>query len=176
MECSQSTPTSLPEGQLYPAERIARLLGGTLRNGRGEFLCPVHGGRCLNVKDGRDHSALIYCWGRCSLTSILAELGLTKRDLFVSSAPLSREQLRAAVTARARQERLKQGWAEIERGACKWVRDAMTRHGAAAEQLATLPDDSPCGDRLAELYHQTLDHLRAAELLADRILAAKVRL
>jgi hypothetical protein len=150
---------------ILPAERIARLCGGTLRNGRGEFLCPVHGGHCLNIKDGRDHRALVWCWGGCSLTSILTRLGLTKRDLFVQGPPLTAEQREEI----ARRERQRRDWVEAQRLAARRVRDFTRIHEELGSQLAKLPEADRREREMVRLYHAVLDRLRHHEAELQRL-------
>lgn len=166
-----------PYSESTSAAQIAHLLHGK-KTSRGWIAkCPAHEDRSpsLSISIGRSGQVLVHCFAGCTAEEVLRPIGLKAKNLFPESAPLALSERRAIEAARAKAERLRQGWAAVERAACGRVRDAMTRHEAAAEQLATLPDDSPDGDRLAELYHLTLDRLRAAEVLADRVRAAKVR-
>jgi putative DNA primase/helicase len=56
------------------AAEIAAALGGARREGSSwRCRCPVHGGRSLTMRDGRD-TLLIRCWGGCVTRDVLAEL------------------------------------------------------------------------------------------------------
>jgi putative DNA primase/helicase len=56
------------------AAEIAAALGNARREGRDwRCCCPVHGGRSLTLRDGRD-TLLIKCWAGCHVRKVLAEL------------------------------------------------------------------------------------------------------
>jgi hypothetical protein len=60
------------------AADIAAALGMPQREGRGwrcRCRCPIHGGKSLVLRDGREGRLLVRCWGGgCDLRDILAEL------------------------------------------------------------------------------------------------------
>jgi hypothetical protein len=58
------------------AQKIAAMLGGVRRDGRGwRCRCPLHGGCSLVVADGREGRLLVRCWGGCcDPRAILTEL------------------------------------------------------------------------------------------------------
>jgi hypothetical protein len=58
------------------AADIAAALGGARREGRQwRCMCPLHGGHCLVLADGREGRLLVRCWGgRCDPQDLLAEL------------------------------------------------------------------------------------------------------
>jgi putative DNA primase/helicase len=56
------------------AATIARALGKARREGRDwRCECPVHGGRSLSLRDGRN-ALLVKCWAGCDTRDVLAEL------------------------------------------------------------------------------------------------------
>ncbi len=74
-----------------PLDRVlgaVRLQGGTVRSSGSGWMCtcPAHDDRnpSLSVRDGEDGSVLLKCHAGCSNESVVASLGLSMRDLFVS--------------------------------------------------------------------------------------------
>lgn len=67
------------------AAEVAALLGDERREGSSwRCRCPLHGGRSLILRDGRDGTLLVTCWGGCERLEILAELrrrGLLGSDI-----------------------------------------------------------------------------------------------
>jgi putative DNA primase/helicase len=67
------------------AAEVAALLGDERREGPSwRCRCPLHGGRSLILRDGRDGTLLVTCWGGCERLEILAELrrrGLLGSDI-----------------------------------------------------------------------------------------------
>jgi len=161
--------TSAP---IYPAFRIAALCGGKLdAHGRGILHCPgpLHKrndrNKSLSVKDGPDHRALLNCFAGCTVTSILNELGLTKRDLFVKGPPLTAAECKEA----ALRERSRRKWEEAQRLAARRVRDWTHLRDEFGSELAALPDGDGRERELTRLYHFTLDRLRAVEAEQTRL-------
>jgi putative DNA primase/helicase len=57
------------------AADIAYTLGGARREGREwRCRCPLHGGRSLTLRDGKDGCVLVTCWGGCDRLDVLSEL------------------------------------------------------------------------------------------------------
>jgi phage/plasmid primase-like uncharacterized protein len=86
------------------AAEIATALGGAHREGRDwRAHCPLHRGRSLTLRDGRER-LLVRCWAGCATREVLAELRrmglLAGRSGGVRSAPVTVRAARRADTAR----------------------------------------------------------------------------
>src|SRR6266404_2701849 len=67
-----------------PVENLVLRLSAR-RSGKGWLAkCPAHDDRkpSLSINEGADGCVLIKCHAGCSTNDVLAELGLTKKDLF----------------------------------------------------------------------------------------------
>jgi hypothetical protein len=154
---------------IIPAQRIAQLCGGELRNGRALVHCPVHSDRTpsLSIKDGKDHRALVYCFAQCTLSSILAELGLSRGDLFVSRTPLSREELRTVEAQRRKAEQERQQRRHGHRLAVYSAREVRLHERLVerlGETLARTSDDDPRLDLRVKTFHQAVNQLHVIEM------------
>jgi len=57
------------------AKEVAAALGGAEREGRNwRCVCPLHGGRGLYLRDGRNGKLLVKCWADCDSLAVLADL------------------------------------------------------------------------------------------------------
>jgi hypothetical protein len=68
-----------------PVARVLAQLDGVQRTGSGWMArCPAHNDRCasLAVAQGHDDRVLLCCHAGCTVSMIVAALGITLRDLF----------------------------------------------------------------------------------------------
>jgi hypothetical protein len=143
---------------------IAGMFGGR-RSGEGWIArCPAHPDRhpSLSIRKGNGDKTILHCFGGCTTPKVLAASGLRMRDLFVGRPPSPLERRKALALQEAQQRRAKmlsraEGEAADE---VRWSHLTATWLGA---MLANSSDNDPSGDALCELFHITLDHLRAME-------------
>ena len=62
---------------------------------RFKALCPAHGDRTpsLSITEGDDGRVLLYCFGGCTIDSVLAAMGLSITDLFPPNGSRSKPAL-----------------------------------------------------------------------------------
>ena len=141
------------------------------QSGRNQWLAqrPAHDDSdpSLSIGEGRDGNVLICCHAGCKLRDILAQVGLSVRDLYTPESDEQRsareQRQRADGRRKARLRKLCGDAADDERHFSLAV-DYLGR------QLATAGDSASSGEELAEQFHQMLNALRAAEAKCARLL------
>ena len=146
------------------AERV-----GARRTGPGTWQahCPAHQDRSpsLSIRAGEDGRVLIHCFAGCPPFAIAAALGLSLRDLFAGTVPLSPGELSAHRVVREERERK----AREGRKARNAAFDRARRWEAIVTRLsAKLARTSEAdGAELTRLLHQACERQRTAEAEAD---------
>lgn len=132
--------------------------------GRWKARCPAHADRTpsLSISEGQDGRVLLRCFAGCTVSEILAALGLGLRDLFAGPPP-SPEQTAAL---RATQE-VRLIAKEAERKARLDALNRLEKLQAVVNALGAKLARAPENDALAQLLHTACDRLQAAELQAD---------
>lgn len=128
---------------------------------RWQARCPAHPDKSpsLAIAEGVDGRVLVRCWAGCALTSILAALRLTARDLFAEVA-FDPKAAREAHLERLKRERLAATRAVTERR----LADVHRRLGFAVDSLGERLARAPEGDEtLTPVFHRGCDLLHIAE-------------
>lgn len=134
------------------------------RTGRGKWVarCPAHRDHnpSLSIGTGHGGRVLVHCFAGCSLLAILEALGLQVKDLFPGQTTFGVLSTVADRTAWRYREEAKQrmrGRLTDEYRKLSQIVDAL---GA---KLARSPDTNRNGDAMSQLFHNTLERLRAVE-------------
>jgi len=144
-------------------------------------------GHCLNQanhRHGDRHGSLsiyltssgvilLHCFSGCSQADVIASLGLHPKNLFPSTAPLSRAELRAIEAKRRKRERLAVLRRDAERHAGRQLYKLTKAASEVGAELAVTADNDPRGERLAEIFHAVLAKLRKVEAHLAQIRVSK---
>lgn len=113
---------------MIAAKIAAAKLGGASREGRDwRCCCPVHGGRSLTLRDGRDGRLLVRCWAGCDARHVLAELRRLR---------LSGDDCRTADATDGRADDRRDHARRIEIARCIWSKARDARGTPVARYLA----------------------------------------
>jgi hypothetical protein len=147
------------------AEQIDdRLNARRVGSGRWMGKCPGHDDKSpsLNIREGRDGRVLLNCFAGCPLTAILMSADLHLRDLFQGPPP-SLAEARRLQEDRVARERVSQAQRQAARTARARYHRLQSVVDSLGAKLARRPDDAPDGDKMTQLFHETLSRLREAE-------------
>jgi hypothetical protein len=154
------------------APQFAELLQAR-RTGRERWMgrCPAHddSSASLSIGQGRDGRVLLNCFAACKLTSILAALGLQKRDLFANGPPPTPQQLATLQRQRNAEETCRKANRRVERDLEDRVRKLEAIRDALGSKLAVLPDADSRADEICRMFHDACDRHRKAHTQLEEI-------
>jgi phage/plasmid primase-like uncharacterized protein len=130
------------------AATMAAELGGARREGRQwRCRCPLHGGRSLLLRNGRDGRLLVFCMAGCDQIEVLKELRRLRLGGFAEYAP--REDGEASDRAERQQFIAKRIWETAIPG----ERSPQIKHYLASRGIVLVP---PSALRwVARIWHST---------------------
>jgi len=151
---------SITHGPAFSTNELAQLLGAR-KVGADKYRapCPVHGSRSLtlSIGEGENGVPVIHCHAGCPPESVLAAVGLTFKNLYSSTSLTPEERSKIA---RERQQRATQQAQQRQRERkivrLEWLLRSL------GFRLAREPEGE-AGDRLAQVFHRTLDRIRELE-------------